>query len=207
MTKQKGLRVAIILTMIVLTISAFSLLISNIVLLNTSNKSQKKESNAADVTISNYAELKAFADNVTAGTTYEGQTVQLTDSINCAYKDLIIGQTTVISEDYAGGQTILSPQYHPFKGIFDGKGFSISNFCSRTSTYSDGVGLFERNEGTIKNLRLYNAEIRANETYPYYKQYCGTIAGYNSGIIECCIQKKTWINVKWQVFVGEIVEK
>jgi|LFRM01.2.fsa_nt_gb hypothetical protein len=68
----------------------------------------------------------------------------------------------------------------PFKGVLDGNGYIIMNLSCES--YMNRVGgLFMQNEGTIKNLCLYNFSITAKDV-----QYdnVGAICGVNYGIIE-----------------------
>ncbi|MGI6166597.1 MAG: hypothetical protein ACOYIA_00445 [Eubacteriales bacterium] len=70
----------------------------------------------------------------------------------------------------------------PFKGVLDGNGFIIMNLSCES--YMNRVGgLFMQNEGTIKNLCLYNFSITAKDV-----QYdnVGAICGVNYGIIDNC---------------------
>ncbi|MBQ7962812.1 MAG: Ig-like domain-containing protein [Clostridia bacterium] len=68
----------------------------------------------------------------------------------------------------------------PFKGIFDGNGHKITGMRIKNSSVTY-VGLFGYiNGGTVKNLRMVNADIQDSSVY-----YAGTIAGYaNSATFE-----------------------
>lgn len=95
------------------------------------------------IEISNVAELKEFAANVNAGTTYAGKTVKLTDDI-----DLQGEEWTPIGRS---GNT--------FQGIFDGDGHTISNLKAGNGWTSD-VGFFGFTEkGAVKNFNINNADI------------------------------------------------
>lgn len=79
----------------------------------------------------------------------------------------------------------------PFRGIFDGAGFTISGIvCDDTDSY---VGLFGKNSGTIKNLTV-DGVISGNRA--------GILVGYNSGNIENC---KTHGIVSEGEYIGGLV--
>lgn len=88
-----------------------------------------------------------------------------------------------------------------FKGIFDGRGHSIYNYkliysknsyeyeTSSLQTYYSG--LFYYNNGSIKNLNVYNVSYQVNNTH--YDDgsgsvwcFMGSICGWNKGVIENC---------------------
>lgn len=116
------------------------------------------------VYIGSEEEYEAFAESITAGTDYEGQTVYLT-------KDLDL---TGVAHSIAGYND------KPFMGTFDGGGHSISNL-EFSYKYSYG-GLFSRigEKGMIKNLNLMN--VKAN----YAGSYSGGLAAINDGTITGC---------------------
>ena len=64
----------------------------------------------------------------------------------------------------------------PFKGVFDGNGYAISNF-KITDSVAYAAGLFGYNEGTIKNLGVENFTI---DVCPDHS-YAGGLVGYNYG--------------------------
>ena len=64
-----------------------------------------------------------------------------------------------------------------FKGVYDGQSYEISNLYINTSNIFGG--LFGGNSGTIKNLKVVNANIICSS-------YTGGIVGGNSGLIENC---------------------
>lgn len=86
----------------------------------------------------------------------------------------------------------------PFTGTFDGNGYEIKglrikieHIASKTDKYY--VGLFANNKGIIKNLTV-SGNIKALVEYVegigrINTDYAGSIAGYNSGTIECCCNK------------------
>ena len=71
---------------------------------------------------------------------------------------------------------------HPFKGTFDGKGYTI-NGIRIYRNYGMHYGLFGYNNGTIKNLVLSDTQISC-----VGRQNIAGIAGLNGGTIDnCCI--------------------
>ncbi|MHC4676450.1 MAG: GLUG motif-containing protein [Planctomycetota bacterium] len=53
---------------------------------------------------------------------------------------------------------------NPFTGVFDGNGYTFSNFTYSTSDYAFAIGLFGFVEGAeIKNLRVVNPSVYAEE--------------------------------------------
>lgn len=73
-----------------------------------------------------------------------------------------------------------------FSGIFDGKGFTISNYSYTSYEVDQGrdvyVGLFGKSAAFIYDLTIFNSEITiyTNETHQIF---AGTLAGYSSGDI------------------------
>ena len=72
---------------------------------------------------------------------------------------------------------------NPFRGIFDGQGYTISNYTASTGGY---MGLFGYNAGTIMNLNVKNFNITVNNLASASTVYLGGIAGYNMGKIQRC---------------------
>lgn len=64
----------------------------------------------ADLKISTAAQLKAFADAVNAGDSFQGKTVVLTNDIDLEYTAVVIGTKA-----------------NPFMGTFDGQNYTVSN--------------------------------------------------------------------------------
>lgn len=92
-----------------------------------------------------------------------------------------------------------------FNGIFDGRGHSIYNYklIYSKNSYEDSSssqkyysGLFYRNDGTIKNLNVYNVSYQVNNTHSgtygnasgNISVWCfmGSICGWNKGVMENC---------------------
>ena len=70
--------------------------------------------------------------------------------------------------------TPLGTKSAPFIGVFDGNGFTISNF--KITTGREYVGLFGYNKGIIKNLGVENFTINVNYNYTIH---AGGLVGYN----------------------------
>jgi len=79
-----------------------------------------------------------------------------------------------------------------FSGVFDGKGYEISNFCitvRNKNTSAENIGLFGRNKGTIKYLGVVDVDIDVVWSYQFgYKLSisAGGLAGSNIGSITNC---------------------
>lgn len=100
-----------------------------------------------DLSISTPEELAAFAKSVNNENDYSGLTVALLNNIDMS------GVTF---------ETIGSSDGKPFKGIFDGRGFAISNLYTKTvmtQQYHRG-GIFGKLEGaTIRNLLIVDSMV------------------------------------------------
>ena len=73
---------------------------------------------------------------------------------------------------------------NPYKGTFDGQGHTISGLYFNNSN-TNYVGLFGRNQGTIKNVGVV-------DSYFYGYNYVGGVCGYNDGgTITDCYNKGT----------------
>jgi len=83
--------------------------------------------------------------------------------------------------------TPLSSEASPFEGVFDGNGYTISNF--KFAPYLKHIGLFGYNSGTICNLRVENFTIPSN-TYSGVV-YAGGLVSYNAGTISNCYANGT----------------
>ncbi len=97
----------------------------------------------------------------------------------------LTGDIVVTEAD--GEFTPLFSATNQFKGVLDGKGYSIVGIdiasVKSTSGSSAYAGIFAYNSGTIKNLNVENATV-TNENSKY--AYSGVIAGVNLGTIENC---------------------
>ncbi len=89
-----------------------------------------------------------------------------------------------------------------FRGTFDGNGHSIKNFTIKTSDFRDGypyMGLFGKNEGTIKNLVVDNAICLNNGLASIQNSNIslsvGIVTGYNAGVINNCLVKNSAIRI------------
>ena len=163
--------------------------------------------------ISSIEDLIAFSSSVTNGNTYEGKVVELEydldfNSVNSyaeAYRSDYskYGYEGNIKEILTSGdgfitigrQTIVSftddlPN-SSFKGTFDGKNHKIYNMKIRreanvANTYVI-VGMFNNNNGTIKNLMLENVDVNVTLGDEMSKMSSvGGLTGTNFGTIENC---------------------
>lgn len=117
------------------------------------------------------AELDLLAQRVNSGTDYSGK--HFVQGADIAYNP---NGTDDNDENY----TAIGGQGNPFKGIFDGLGYTISGI--RINTKKDRQGLFGDvgASGTISNVTLVDASIKG-------LRYVGGIAGYKSGTIQNCL--------------------
>lgn len=118
-----------------------------------------------DLVISTTAQLKAFADSVNNGNTYENKLVRLGADIR--FDGTTVNNFTPINF---------------FEGTFDGAGHTISGVII-VENDDRSIGLFRSlgYGGVIKNLTVSNIEITTN-----YSEDVGGIAGYNNGGIYNC---------------------
>lgn len=165
-------------------------------------------------TINSIEDLVVFASNVTNGTTYEEQTVKLGLSLDFnstkSYVDPLRtdygeygynGELKTLLTSGEGFKPIgtiydsdISTNY--FKGTFDGNFNAIYNLYQNieNSEYVTIAGLFSTNGGTIKRLKVENANINGSTNNKHL--LLGGIAGRNnSGKIEQCESSGT-INIQ-----------
>lgn len=146
--------------------------------------------------------LAYFADQVNnQSNNYSGYTVTLTNDI-----DLLDAGVTGYSSsnDGTNNWTAIGTAEYPFKGTFDGYGYTVSGVYINTT--SDYQGLFGKVDGaTIKNLSVTDSSITINITGTDIS-YVGGIVGYASGgsssTIENCYNTGT---VSGGSYVGGIV--
>ena len=76
----------------------------------------------------------------------------------------------------------------PFTGVFDGQGHTINGMRIHVEkedvSINNYVGLFSRNEGTIKNVILENASVYFSSSKSIHNIYAAAVAGINTGTIE-----------------------
>ena len=127
----------------------------------------------ADLVISTADQLKAFADEVNSGNSYQGKTVVLANDIDLEYTAVVIGTKT-----------------NPFKGTFDGQGYTVANLtvyeCGADNDYfadtDDCVGLF----GVI-NTPAVVKNVTVSDPFIVGSSYVGGIVGMAyTGTIENC---------------------
>ncbi len=143
--------------------------------------------------ISTLAELKAFRDSVNAGNTYIKEYVKLTADID------------LNNEEW----TPIGTENNPFKGVFDGDGYTISNL--KITKELDNVagnnrlGLFgvvgtsfdDGSKSTVKNLNISNVSVTGS-------LYVSAIIGTGYCTVENCHIFRD-INIKGYCYVGGIV--
>lgn len=111
-----------------------------------------------------------------------------------------------------GARQVSSSYYYSnednsFKGVFDGNGYVLYNFTSKTlvidrvykvgdgsdRTYTLGWGLFGYNKGTIKNVKIYDSNIKSDfqlggawNCWEMFYVQTGLVCSMNSGTIQDC---------------------
>ena len=111
------------------------------------------------------AELKALADKVNAGNTFEGETVVLSADI-----DLKNENWTPIG------------YWQTFNGTFDGQGHTISNLKHHGTEEDCYVGLFGYTENaTIKNLTINNVDLKLVGNASWAGGHMGALVGNIEG--------------------------
>ncbi|MBO5285766.1 MAG: hypothetical protein J6B16_02590, partial [Clostridia bacterium] len=107
--------------------------------------------------INNVLDLKWFRDSVNNGNAYKDKYVVLTDNIDLEDEEWTpIGATTI------------------FNGVFDGKGYTISNLHIYSTSNTHKLGLFSAigNNAKVQNLTLNNVYI-----YSLGSDYVGGVVG------------------------------
>ncbi|MBP3383755.1 MAG: hypothetical protein J6K78_07595 [Tidjanibacter sp.] len=117
--------------------------------------------------IKSAAALKAFAEKVNAGESFNGKTVVLDTDIDLS--------SLTRATAYAEWTPIGGPGVF-FEGTFDGKGHKVSNFQVNRESHA---GLFGNARATIKNLTVENVKLVANH-------YAGGIVGQGYARLENC---------------------
>ena len=131
-------------------------------------------------------DLESLATSVNNGESYEGKYFELTQSIDLEGDES--NQWTPIGDYYS---VMGSSQGTSFKGIFDGKGNTVSGLYMKTSNFFKGDGLFgwigntdsfSETAGIVKNLTVEGTvEMSING-----HSITGGICGYNYGTIQNC---------------------
>lgn len=78
------------------------------------------------------------------------------------------------------GLSPLASTATPFSGVFDGKGYTLSNFSYLGGGSTFGTGIFGSNSGTIKNLILSGGNLSINSA----TNDVGFLVGVNSGLVQ-----------------------
>ena len=122
--------------------------------------------------ISTPAQWAYFASQVTAGTTYSGKFIKLTANLTFNTGDA----ADWASDAPANEVPTVGTDGKPFKGTFDGDGYTISGIYVDGGS-DDGTGIFgEANGATIRNLVVRN-------TFIVCEDWCGILVGEASGSI------------------------
>ena len=121
--------------------------------------------------ISNAGGLALLSIRVNSGAnTFNSKYFELTD-------DIFFPHGSGENED---NFTAIGTDSHPFRGILEGNGHTISGLRVNKGTSAVYQGLFGCLSGTVRNFTLDDAEITGLE-------YVGGIAGRNNGTIQNCV--------------------
>ena len=137
-------------------------------------KVKKEEVNLSNILkISTAQDMVNFRNSVNSGNTYAGVTVKLMNDIDLS---------SACSQS-VGSWIPIGYVQREFRGIFDGDYYTISNLYSSLTGYQ-GVGLFGRSYGEIKNVNMVDSNV-----YNYYESNHSSTAalcGINYGTILNC---------------------
>ena len=115
-------------------------------------------------------DLTCLATVVNGGKDFSGKTVYLLNDLDFQNTDDYVDSTLKNTVTTGLGFTPIGTNDKSFKGTFIGFAYTISNLMINRS--NDYVGLFGKNEGTIKGVVLRNMDITGNS-------YTGGLVGYN----------------------------
>ena len=176
---------------------------------------ETNKDNPNEYTINSIEDLVFFSYDVRNGNTYEGKTVKLGQNLDFNSSKSYVDSHRTDYEKYGysgelkdalekgGFEPIGVYEYeyetwdfkNCFSGTFDGNGKTIYNLNIIKTTKEEkntAIGLFAINKGTIKNLKIYNANIMVtDESIPYIG--IGIVAGMtseNSIINNCSVSGK-----------------
>ena len=91
----------------------------------------------------------------------------------------------ILNDIIATGQyTPIGNSEYPFRGIFDGKDYTITYTSSTLITDKRYAGIFGVNSGTIRNINIaFGGEVRAIDEEETSEKGAGGLVGLNQGII------------------------
>ena len=120
--------------------------------------------------ISNGSELAYLAQQVNAGSNFDGQCFKLT-------MDILLNDDV---DDEPTTWTRIGNNNKSFQGTFDGANHKVIGLYINDTSNSYYQGLFGYNAGTIKNVNLTDSRMVCGGNF------VGGICGYNNGIISNC---------------------
>ncbi len=141
------------------------------------------------IEISTAAELKAFADSVNNGNTYDGKTVTLTSNIDLS----TVCGATMGETDMTISWTPIGTLENSFNGTFDGAGHTVSGlYINSDYTYLTGLFGYCNGDSQILNLVVDGSITVGNPSYGGGAQQpflIGGIAAASTGKIANCHNK------------------
>lgn len=131
------------------------------------------------LSISTVQELAAFAEEVNAGQTYEGQLVELTADLTL--NTAVVDWQGHLNEGEFTQWTPIGTEGNPFKGSFNGNGHTITGIYIENAQ-GTMQGLF----GAVDGGTVYNVTVK--DSYISASAHAGAVAGYltGKGIVSSC---------------------
>ncbi len=135
-------------------------------------------------TISSEAELRSFAAQVNAGSSFEGVTVVLTQDIHLNTN--VVDQDGSLNSGSFTSWTPIGTPDHPFQGNFDGQGHTITGLYINDSN-AEYQGLF----GVISQATVSNVTVK--DSYLSVGNHAGAVVGYanSSSVVASCHNDNT----------------
>ncbi|MCH5218481.1 MAG: hypothetical protein J1F07_08065 [Muribaculaceae bacterium] len=143
----------------------------------TSKTTPKVDDQSQTVTVSSPSDLAGLADMVTNGTYPEGYTTVLASDLDMNGKPFPgIGDATYKISEYEPMGVIEGTK---FTGVFDGKGYTISNLTVKSGNNTTAAFIKVLDGGTLQNVNFENVNITGNAGSNDYANQTGIV-----GIIE-----------------------
>lgn len=166
-------------------------------------KNEEDEEIQNIITISTKESLETFRDQVNKGISYEGKIIKLMNDINLNEGKYVKNEDGSISFDSDAEQwTPIGTIENPFKGTFDGQGYTIKGIYINDETKNTQGFIGQNTGGIVKNLTLDEGTIIAGY------RIGGATGRTNDGTIENVINKMNIsskvVNDKNESIVGGI---
>lgn len=211
--KNKCVKILIIVLLSAILAVCFSLCIFNLIrVLYPKQNNEIKADITKIIEINSKEDYVKFVNEFGENNTYAGTLIKLNCDIDFGGDDVDLGIMTKVTVDVVLGVEIKVPDAVPFEGVFDGQGHTLSNINIEEKNHQhldiNPQGLFLKNAGTIKNLKIKNLYMYIGDEKLTYAVDAGAIAGINTGIIESCwVENVKFYSGKYKMncYVGGIV--